>query len=168
MISLVSRIRGVLGGVPRLVIAGIAAVLLGLPATAGATFLHPSEISLGDLIAGGSLPSCDDSLTFRDFHDFFERAAQEFDFHRLLSFLDDFEHGPFHGTDHFRAMLEGLEKPPWIEEALDGKHGWIGASSGGRPFCELARPHVIPEPETGLLLVSGLIGLAFAGRKRRF
>jgi hypothetical protein len=165
MFSLASRIRRPFQRLPRLAIAGITAILLGLPSAAGATFLHPPDTSWG----GSSSPR-DLSLTFRDFHsEFVERAARDFDGYspRLPALADILEHNRFRGTHGGGATFDGLTQYGWIEEALSRGHHRIADALRLRHFCAIDPPPEVPEPGTALLLAGGLAGLSFVGRKRR-
>jgi hypothetical protein len=162
MSSFASRIRRPFGRVPRLAIAGVAAILLGLPSPAGATFLHRNVGAAGDLSSAR-----DFSLTFRDFHaDFVESAASDFrcDLPDLPALPGGFEHGGLFGGsfggDDFGA-------PPWIGGAFGGRHHLIGVALHWGHFCPIKPPPPIPEPETAVLLAAGLVALSFWRRRRR-
>ena len=161
MSSFASRIRRPFGRVPRFAIAGVAAILLGLPAPAGATFLHPNGSAAGDLSSAR-----DFSLSLGDLHaEFVERAALDFrcDLPELTGLPDGFEHaslrdllgGGSHGDD-----FGGL---PW----LGGRRYLISAALHWRHFCPIKPPPQIPEPETAVLLAAGLVALSFWRRRHR-
>ena len=168
MFSLASGIQELRHGGSRLAIAGITAILLGLPSVAGATFFHWPDTSWGGSAAGGSPPAHDFSLSFRDFHaEIVERAAHDFDLPRPPELAEGFERARFRRTHRDGAPFDGLAKFPWIDEAHRRGPHWIAAALAGRHFCRLDPPPEVPEPGTALLLAGGLIGLSFVGRKRR-
>ncbi len=163
--SLASGIQKPFQRLSRLAIAGISAILLGLPSVAGATFLHLPDTSWGD----SSSPR-DFSLTFQDFHaEFVERAARDFkcDTHRLPALPDGFERGRFRGRDGDDGNFGVLANFPWIGRAHRRGAHWIPAALAQKHFCKIDRPSEVPEPGTATLLAGGLIGLSFVGRKRR-
>jgi hypothetical protein len=160
MVFSASRLRLILRRVPLLAIAGIAAVLVGLPSAAGATFFGPADFARGGCAAGDSLRSCDLRLSLMDLHaDFVERAAHDLDFEfpGRLSSVKDFWRDRFQEAHRDVAVFDGLARHPWIGAELDLSH-----------FCRRDLPQTIaPEPGTALLLAGGLAGLSFVGRKRR-
>ncbi len=171
MVFPASGFRSIFRGAPLLAIAGIAAVLAGLPSAAGATFLRPPDLSWGGRVAGDALSSHALRLTVTDFHaDFVERAARTLDFDRSSWFpsVDGFPRDRFRETHRDGAAFDGLARHPWIGAALDEKASHIAAALALTHFCRRDPPQtVIPEPRTALLLVGGLAGLSFVGRKRR-
>jgi len=172
MVFSASRFRRISRGVPKLAIAGIAAILLGLPSAAGATFLRPSGISPGDSFGGGSSGFGSDNVALRAFRaDFAEFALHDL---ALVSpglppFPDGFAHDFSRKTRRggHGATFYGLTTPPWLDAILGGKPDQFAAALHLRPFCPIKPPPEVPEPGTAVLLAGGLILLSFVGRKRR-
>jgi len=169
MSPLASRIRRPFRRAPRLVIAGIAAILLGLPSAAGATFLRPSGISPGDLFGGGSSGFGSDNVTLRAFRT--EVALHELD---LVSpgipplpdgFAHDFSRKTRRGGRG--ATFYSLTTPRWFGAIPGGKRDQVAAALRLRPFCPIKPPPEVPEPGTAILLAGGLIALSLARRGRR-
>jgi hypothetical protein len=164
MLVFVSVFRRISRGVPALAIVGIAAVVLGLPPAAGATFLRPSGISPGDSFGGGSFGFGSDNVTLTAFRsDFAERALRDLDLGApdLPPFPAGFSSRFFRGTHRIRgvSIFDGPETPPWF--------GAFDAALGLRYFCPIDPPPEIPEPGTAVLLAGGLIALSLARRGRR-
>jgi hypothetical protein len=158
MVFSASRFRSIFRRVPLLAIAGIAAVLAGLPSAAGATFLRPPDLARGGRAAGDSLSSRDLRLTVTDFRaDLAERAARNLDFDRpgRLAFVDGFPRDRSRETRRDGA-------------ALDERASRIAAALALRQSHRRVPPQTVtPEPGTALLLAGGLAGLSVVGRKRR-
>ena len=172
MFSSASGFRRISLWLPRLAVTCIAAVLLGLPSAAGATFLRPSGISLGDSFRGGSLGFGSDNVTLTTFRpDFAEQALR--DLHLSAPDLPPFRYG--FSPDFFRethrirggSAFGGQATPPWLDEAFGARFGAIDAALGLRYFCVIDPPPEIPEPGTAVLLAAGLIALSLARRRRR-
>ena len=172
MVFSASGFRSNFRGLSRLAIAGIAAILLGLPSAAGATVLPPPGISPSDFFAGGSFGTRDDRLTLEGFRaDFVELALHDLDFGLpgLPPFLDGFGHD-FSRETHRRgdgAMFDGVERHRWFGAVFGGRRGPVGDALRLRNFCPIKPPPEVPEPGTAVLLAGGLIALSLARRERR-
>ena len=153
MVLAASRFLSVFRWVPLLAIAGLAAVLAGLPSAAGATFLAPPDFSRDGHAARDGLSSRDLCLNVTDFRaEFFARVARNFDF-------------DFPGT---LPPFDGFAEHPWTEGFLGEKARRIASALTLRHFCRRdPPPTIIPEPGTALLVAGGLAALSFVGRKRR-
>jgi len=158
MSSFASRIRWPFQEVSRFAIAGLAAILLGLPSAAGATFLRSAGTAWGEASS-----QRDFSLALRDLQtEFVERAARDFDCGtpQLPSLAESFGHGAFGGPvggDH--------ATPPWLD-GFGRDHHRFSAALHFRHFCPVKPPPEIPEPDTGILLTGGLVALSLWRRRR--
>jgi len=165
MPSFESRIRRPFQRLPRFAIAGITAILLGLPSVAGAVSLHAKSVSWGD----ASAPR-DVSLSFRDLHaEFVERAAHDFecDLPPLPSLGDSFERARFRRGHGAGPPIDGLPDFPWLDGDFGGNRALIAAALALRHFCPIKPPPQVPEPGTAVLLAGGLIALSLWSRRRR-